>query len=300
MRMKFVPACFVWFLCVACGSGGSETPPIAAASLSVGTVMVPLGSPMEATFKFEVKEAVPALRQDGGVVKDYRVFVHMLDANENLLWQDDHYPPVPTSEWSPGETIEYARTIIVPIYPYVGKMVIRLGLYSELDGSRLPLDGEHVGQDAYQVATLQLLHQSESIVLTPKSGWNTLEVAASNASVEWRWTKGNAVMSFNNPKQNSLLYLDIEGRPGIFETPQVATISIGSKVLAVLELAEPGRILHRFPLSADDLGSEEVVDLEISTDKTFTPGLLGDGMADDMRELGARVFRIAVVKQQLE
>lgn len=300
MRIKFVFACFVCVLCAACESGGNETPPIATPSFSVGNVMVPLASPMEATFKFEVKEAVPALKQDGLVSRDYRVFVHMLDANENLLWQDDHYPPVPTSEWSPGETVEYTRTIFVPVYPYVGKMVVRLGLYSELDGSRLPLDGEHVGQDAYQVATLQLLHQSENILLTPKSGWHVSEVAPSNASIEWRWTKRNAVMSFNNPKQDLLLYLDLEGRPGTFETPQVATISAGGKTLATIELAQPRRVLHRVPLLADDLGSEEVVDLQISIDKTFTPGLLGDGKAHDMRELGARVFRIAVVKQQFQ
>ena len=75
MRIKFVFACFVCVLCAACESGGNETPPIATPSFSVGNVMVPLASPMEATFKFEVKEAVPALKQDGLVSRDYRVFV---------------------------------------------------------------------------------------------------------------------------------------------------------------------------------------------------------------------------------
>ena len=109
MKVKLTSACLVCVSWVACGFNDNRAPQVATPSFSVNNVLVPLGSPIEATFRFDVKETLPALKQD------YRVFVHMLDANEELLWTDDHYPLVPTSKWSPGETVEYQRTIFVPI-----------------------------------------------------------------------------------------------------------------------------------------------------------------------------------------
>ena len=291
MKVKLVSACLVCVLWVACGFNENRSLQVATPSFSANNILVPLGSPIEATFRFDVKETLPALKQD------YRVFVHILDANEELLWTEDHYPLVPTSKWSPGETVEYERTIFVPIYPYVGKAIVRLGLYSELDGSRLPLDGDHVGLNEYQVATLQLLPQSENISLVPKRGWHGLERAAADASVEWRWTKKRAILSFQNPKRDLLLYLDLEGHPKLFEAPQIVTLSIENKTLAALELAESGRVLHRIPLSVGDLGDTETIDLQIAVDKTFTPASLDKGTSFDSRELGVRVFKVAVQQQ---
>ena len=40
--------------------------------------------------------------------------VHVVDTDEELMWTDDHHPPTPTSQWKPGQTIEYTRTVFVP------------------------------------------------------------------------------------------------------------------------------------------------------------------------------------------
>ena len=53
--------------------------------------------------------------------------VHVVDADEELMWTDDHNPPVPTTQWKPGQTVEYTRTVFVPIYPYVGEATIQVG-----------------------------------------------------------------------------------------------------------------------------------------------------------------------------
>ena len=65
---------------------------------------------------------------------DYRVIVHFLDADEELMWTDDHNPAMPTTQWKPGQTVEYTRTMFVPVYPYIGTATVRMGLYSPSDG----------------------------------------------------------------------------------------------------------------------------------------------------------------------
>ena len=46
--------------------------------------------------------------------------------------QLDHYydPPTPTSEWKPGQTVEYTRTMFIPSYPYVGAAKVAAGMYT--------------------------------------------------------------------------------------------------------------------------------------------------------------------------
>ena len=41
-------------------------------------------------------------------------FVHFLDSDKERMWTDDHDLPVPTSQWKPGQTIEYTKTMFVP------------------------------------------------------------------------------------------------------------------------------------------------------------------------------------------
>ena len=58
---------------------------------------------MDFTYRFEV---APGAAIDG----DYHVFVHVIDADNRVLWFDDHDPPVPTSSWEPAQVVEYTRT----------------------------------------------------------------------------------------------------------------------------------------------------------------------------------------------
>src|SRR5215470_54341 len=98
----------------ACGRKPPATPPVATPSLALNHDKAPLGSPLEMTYRFVV---APDARFD----EDYRVMVHVVDTDEEMLWADDHNPPKPTRQWKPGDTIEYTRTVFVPVYPYVGQ-----------------------------------------------------------------------------------------------------------------------------------------------------------------------------------
>ena len=194
-------------LLVGCRRGGDSQPPVATPSITISRAKAALGSPMEITYKFVVAKDAPRFGQD------YTVMVHFVDSDEELMWTDDHRPPVPTTQWKPGQTVEYTRTVFVPVYPYLGDAAIQVGLYSSKDSGRLPLAGQDSGQRAYKVGTLQLLAQTENVFLIYKEGWHPPEVAAENSIVEWQWTKGAATIVFRNPKRDCTFFLHADN-PG--------------------------------------------------------------------------------------
>src|ERR1700732_3215544 len=112
-------------------------PPVATPSFSVNQTRVPLGSPVEVTYRFTVAPDAPPIKEN------YRVFVHFLDADKERMWTDDHELPVPTTQWKPGQVIQYTKTMFVPIYPYMGPTTVVMGLYSQASNSRLPLAAEN-------------------------------------------------------------------------------------------------------------------------------------------------------------
>ena len=269
------------------GCVGDPEPPFATPGVSFNRSEAVLGGPIEAAYRFEV--ASTALE----FAEDYRVFVHFLDSDGELMWTADHAPAVPTSQWKPGQTVTYTRQLFVPIYPYVGEASIALGLYSLTTGERLPLSGEHLGQRSYKAAALELLPQSEGVFLIYRDGWYPAEHPLDDTNVEWRWTKKEATISFRNPGKDSVLYLHLDGRADLFdESPNVA-IAIGDRTIETFELTSDGPMLRTIVLNAADLGSDGIVDLKIQVDKTFVPAQIPSAEppeSGDERELGVRVF----------
>jgi hypothetical protein len=281
---------FVCTLALAAVAGGctksSTPPPVATPAVTVSHSRVPLGSPLDVTYEFKVAADAPAFKED------YRVFVHFVDADQEMMWTDDHFPPTPTSQWKPGQTIKYNRLLFVPVYPYVGDATIQVGLYGK-DGKRVPMAGIEKGQRAYEVAKLQVAPQTESIYLTFKDGWHLAEIASDNAGVEWHWTKKEATLSFKNPKRNAVFYLDYGAQPKVMNEPQTVTVSIGSEVVDTFSVGRTGDV-RRIPLSVAQLGTGEQVELRLSLDRTFTPAVVTAGAQTDKRELGLCVFHAFV------
>src|SRR5438034_9466231 len=149
----------------ACKRKEAAAPPLATPRVTGSHPRAPLGSPIDITYKFDV---APNAHFD----QDYRVLVHVLDSDDEMMWTDDHNPPVPTTQWKPGQTVEYMRTVFVPVYPYIGEATIQLGLFSTVDQKRLALSGQDMGQRAYRVAKFQLLPQSENVFTVFKDGWH--------------------------------------------------------------------------------------------------------------------------------
>jgi hypothetical protein len=250
---------------------------VATPSVTLSRDRVPIGSLVTLTYKFVV---APNASFD----KDYWVFMHVLDPEGEQMWTDDHQPPVPTSTWKPGQTVEYKRTVFVPNYPYIGEAVIRLGLYDIASGQRLVLNAPEASRREYVVAKFQVQPSSENVYIVYKDGWYPAEVDSQNPQSEWAWTKKTATLSFRNPKKDSTLYLQYDARADLFNPPQQVTIRIGDQTVGRFAATAKRPALETFPLTAAQLGTGDSVDLVIEVDRTFKPG------GTDPRDLGIRVF----------
>lgn len=268
-----------------CSSGESTETPLATPGFTPSRARAPLGSPIEVTYRFTV---APNAKFDDA----YRVFVHFMDSDDELMWSDDHMPPTPTTQWQPGQTIEYKRTLFVPVYPYIGQTSVRMGLYSK--DKRVPLNGEEAGSRAYKVGTIELLPQSENVFVIFKDGWHTAEVAQDNPAIMWQWTKKVATLAFKNPKRDVWFYLNLDGRPDLLSGPQDVTVSVGDQVIDTFKVPDREPVMRKVSISAAQLGAGDMVEMKLDTGLAFVPAQTPVAKSSDQRELGVRVFHAFV------
>jgi len=273
-----------------CGQGEDTSPAVATAEVSVSRPRVAQGSPVDMTYRFQVLDAAPSSGR-------YRVVVHVVDADEEMMWTDDHEPPSQPNTWQRGQKLEYSRTMFVPTYPYVGQAKVILGIYDTITNTRLKLGNPDRGDRSYQVSAFELLPQTENVYLIYKDGWHAAEVAPENPAVEWKWTRKEATVTFRNPKRDSTLILQMDNPS---ESPGAATevdVRLGDQSLGVLPVG-PGDIpVRKLPLTAAQLGGGDMVEIRLVANRTFVPALDPAAKSNDTRELGVRVFHAFVQPQ---
>jgi hypothetical protein len=276
---------------LAAGCGSTDpAPPVATVSFAANKPKVPVGSPVELTYKFDVAP-------DAKISGDYRVFVHVKNPDGTTLWNDDHDPSIPTSKWTPGQTIQYTRTRFVPAGPYSGEATVELGLYRDTD--RLPLQGrEPTDREStsrsYRVGTLTLLPLSENIFVILNSGWHPAEFSPEDSTLEWQWTQKVATLRFRNPRKDINFYIEYDARPDIFsDRPQQVTVYSGEQAVATFAAEQSNPTLKIFPITQAQLGGSEMAELRLEVDRTFVPAKLPSG-GRDARELGIRVYHAFV------
>ena len=283
-----IPLFALALVTAACGRTEDTAPPVAAPSVTLSRPDAAVGSPIDMTYRFVVANNAPAFAED------YWVFVHFVDADGELMWTDDHQPPTATRLWKPGATIEYARTMFIPKFPYTGETRVEVGLFSPESGARVPLEGQNVGMRSYRVATFNLRLQSDNVFVVFNNGWHETEVADEVSGLEWQWTKRVATLSFRNPKRDSVLFLQLDQPVKPFPEPQHVEVRVGPAVLDSFALPPGTRELRRINVTADQFGPGETVEVTIAVDKTFIPSSVPELRSTDPRELGVRVFRAFV------
>jgi hypothetical protein len=275
---------------IACG-GGAPSPPVASVSVSVPKPRLPLGAPADITYRFEL---LPSASLSG----DYRVLVHVKNAAGDMLWQDDHDPPQPTSTWKPGQAVEYTRTRFIPVVPYLGDATVEVGLYKDdervaLQPANPPTEAETAAK-SYKAATLHLLPTSESVFVIYKTGWHPDEFAADNPSQTWKWMQKTGVLSVRNPRKDVTLILEYDARPDLFtDGPQQVSLSVGGQPVTAFTADAVKPTLVRIPITAAQLGPADMADITIDLDKSFVPAKTPAG-GKDSRELGLRVYHVFV------
>ncbi len=224
-----------------CGGGADTAPAVGSVKVALSRPRVALGSPVEITYTFTLANDAPPLG-------NRKVFVHFLDANDEMMWTDDHDPPTPTTDWKPGQTVEYTRTMFVGRYPYVGAAKIVSGLYSPENNERVKFSGEDRGDRSYKVADFELLPQTENIFLIFKDGWHQTEVVAEGAQrTEWQWTKKEATVAFRNPKRDVTLYVQADNPASGANAAQQMEVRIGDQVLGVAPLSSGPAVVRKIP-----------------------------------------------------
>jgi hypothetical protein len=271
-------------------SHADTAPPVATVAFHASRSRVPLGSPVDLSYRFTV---APGASIDG----DYLVFMHVISADGQTLWDDDHEPPTPTSQWKPGQTIEYTRTRFVPVVPYLGEATVRVGLYRKK--TRLPLQGADPADRQtmareYKVGTIELLPSSDNVFISYTTGWFPDEADPNDSTTSWRWTGPSAGWSIANPHGDITLDVEYAARPDLFPAgPQQVTILAGDQPVASFTADSKVAVLKRLPITAAQLGSADTVEFHLNVDKTFVPKV-SDPPSVDTRELGIRVYHLFV------
>lgn len=279
--MRRLLACALLVAAAACG-GADEAPPVATPSFTASKTRVALGSPVDFTYTFDVAP-------DAQIQGDYQVFVHFNDADGRQMWTDDHVPAIPTSEWKPGQKVQYTRTVFVPIFPYHGPATVTMGLYNGPSfADRLPLNAEGEGRE-YPVGTIDLAPQSESVYVTFGDGWHAPELSPDGSAREWQWMMKAGTLTFRNPKQDVVFYLESDGRPDLFPEPQVVTVYVNGAEAHRFTVDDVNPVLRRLPITAAQLGTGDTVQIRLESDKAFVPARMPN-MGADPRELSVRVY----------
>jgi uncharacterized membrane-anchored protein YhcB (DUF1043 family) len=219
--------------------------------------------------------------------KDYTVYVHFWHGS-NLLFQDDHAPSVPTSQWEPGKEYTYQRRIYIPSFidefdpSFKGEETLRLvvGFYNPYDRT-----GE---------AKLEVLNQKLKVLPPPpdapeivyEKGWYDLEIDPQSTLKQWRWLGQEARCVIDNPHRDALLVI----RGGVNKDAlpnQKITFKINDLVLDEFIPSEP--VFEKsYNIKKEMLGDKDEFDLIVSTDQTFVPAKIYP-QSKDQRELGFQV-----------
>jgi hypothetical protein len=211
----------------------------------------------------------------------------MVDAGGKLLWTDDHQPIPPPAAW--GDTpVVYRRTMFVPRATPAGRVRIESGLFSRADGVRVPTAPGNPATAGFDVKP-----DSEALFVVFGDGWHAAERVEQQQANEWRWTKGDAQLTFRHPERDAELTIELD-QPVAAVGPQTVELRIESELLATFKV-EPGiRSVHRVALPDARMGKDPTVELNLHVQPTFVPATTAGAGSQDTRQLGVRVFNVHV------
>ena len=280
-------AALVACACVAIGCGRQEDTavPVASIAASLNAPRAEAGGPITVTYTFNVPASGAALPAD------HWVFVHALDASNELLWTDDHAPSTSTQSWRAGTPVTYTRTMFVPRKTAPGQVRLEAGVFSRSSGERLPLAGQDHGMRSYEVASFTVTPAANPVV--PEAGWFDPE-AGESPGREWRWSRREGRLSFANPKTAITLYLQMDQPVAALPASQAVEVSGPAGVLATVSFPAGAAQVVRIPLTVEQLGAADRVDVAVKVSSTFVPAATPQLKSSDTRELGIRLLNAFV------
>jgi len=243
---------------------------------------VPLGEPLDMRFSWSTGSefSAPAL--------DYKIFVHLIDPQGNILMQDDHFPPEPTSQWTAGQTLDYERWLYVSELE-VEYVDIVVGLYERED--RAQIQGSAGWSESVTIHRLGIRADDMTGIPVYMSGWHPREETPDEDPGAWKWTEDVAKAVFTNPMKSAVLHLSGHSPVDEVGGPQTVVVKIGDQEVARLEITDADTFTERVEIPVAAMGEGEWVELTLEASPVLVPEEL-DPESGDNRRLGLQVFML--------
>ncbi len=241
------------------------------------------GEPFQIVYRWMPGESIP---EEPG---DYIVFVHFLDSDGQIVAQDDHVPPVPTSQWREGQPVEYGRWFRFPVPEAHEYVDVMLGLYDDESG-RVAVHSRGRWKTEALVHRLRTGGGEYDGTPVAGDGWHRLEREDSGRDL-WHWTAQTAAVVFRNPGRDAELHLEASSPIGWLGSPQRVRILLNDKEITELLILEESRFVERIPISIEMLGANAALEIKIEVDAAVVPAEVEAG-SEDSRMLGLKVFCI--------
>ena len=219
--------------------------------------------------------------------QEMQVYVHFWHKN-NLLFQDDHFPETPISEWDADQEHTYSRRIYIPEFidefdpEFKGEETLRLSV-----GISSPYDRTNETQQEVLEKKLKVypppLDTPEKIY---EDGWYDLEINPDAYLGKWRWTAKEARCIIDNPKRDALLV--IKGGVNLEALKDQKVIFKINDLILDEFIPEESYFEKSYNIKHEMLGEGEQFFLTIATDKVFVPADVIPNSKDE-RELGLQI-----------
>ena len=170
------------------------------------------------------------------------------------------------------------------VVPYSARRTIDIGLYRD---NRAPaaagarrrrprVDGPRL-QGRRRSSCCRRRRTSSSI---DKSGWHPAEFAPDDPTLEWQWTQKTGDADASGIRARTCtLYLEYDARPDLFQR-QAAAGDRARRTTSRSQRSRPTAArspLEKIPITAAQLGTDEMAELRIEVDQTFVPAKLPAG-----------------------
>lgn len=232
-------------------------------------------------YKWETDDTFVKLSQE------YSVFVHFWHKN-NLLFQDDHYPQIPTSQWEPEKQYTYSRRIHIPPFidefdpEFKGEGTLRLsvGFYSPYD---------RTGKSKREVLVKKLKvfpPPPDAPEVIYEEGWYDLEINPDAFLKQWRWTAKEGRCIIDNPYRDALLV--IKGGINLEALEDQKVIFKINDLILDEFIPQESHFEKSYNIKKEMLDEGEEFYLTVTTDKTFIPAQVLP-KSEDERELGVQI-----------
>lgn len=219
--------------------------------------------------------------------QDYNVFVHFMHKN-NMLFQDDHFPELPTSKWEPGKEYTYARRIYIPAFidefdpEFKGEETLKLfvGFYSPYDRT------EKSKREVLEKKLKVFPPPPDTPEVIYEEGWYNLERNPDSFLKQWRWTAEEARCIIDNPHRDALLVIKGGINPQVLKDQKVI-FKINDLILDEFT-PEKSHFEKSYNVKKEMLGQGDEFYLTVASDKTFIPAKVIPN-SKDKRVLGVQI-----------